>query len=66
MIIGEKTSFAIEFELDENAGGAWLFGKFCYWVGGSMLGDYPLGASLRDILFLMTQVVGDCVSFPNR
>jgi hypothetical protein len=60
MIIGEKKSFAIEFEVDVNAGGAWLFGKFCYWVGGTMLGDYQLGTSLRDVLFLMTQLVGDC------
>nr|WP_063571221.1 Imm42 family immunity protein [Luteibacter rhizovicinus] len=59
MIIGEKTSFAIEFDLDKDFGGAWIFGRFCYWVGGSMLGDYDLGTSLRDVLFLMTQVVGD-------
>jgi Immunity protein 42 len=60
MVIGEKSSFAIEFETDENSGGAWLFGKFCYWVGGSMLGDYQLGTSLRDVFFQMTQTVGDC------
>lgn len=60
MIVGNKGLFAIEFELDDNYGGSWLFGKFCYWVRGVQIGNFALGTSLRDVLFQMKYVVGDC------
>ena len=60
MVIGNKNLFAVEFELDENQEGAWLFGKFCYWVNGVQVGDYELGTSLRDVLFQMKYLVSDC------
>jgi hypothetical protein len=60
MVIGNKDSFAIQFELDQAFGGSWLFGKICYWIVGIMVGDYELGTSLRDVLFQMRWVVADC------
>ncbi len=60
MIIGNTNSFAVAYELDENQEGTWLFGKFCYWIDGSQVGNYDLGTSLRDVLFQMKYVVSDC------
>lgn len=60
MKVGDKDSFAIEFELDQQYGGPWLFGKFCYWISGIKVGDYELGTSLRDLLFQMRWAVKDC------
>ncbi|MHA6906179.1 immunity 42 family protein [Ralstonia syzygii subsp. celebesensis] len=59
MLFGKKERFAVEFELDHDHGGAWLFGRFCYWIGGERVGDYDAGASLRDVLFQLTHIVGD-------
>jgi hypothetical protein len=56
-IIGDPSRFAIEYELDENHGGVWTYGRFCYWCGGRRVGDYELGASLRDVLFQLEQLV---------
>jgi len=58
-IFGEKSLFAICFELDQYYGGSWLFGKFCYWIDGVQVGKYELGTSLRDVLFTLTSVVKD-------
>jgi hypothetical protein len=60
MIFGDKHFFAIEIKLNEDYGGAWLFGKFCYWIKGVQVGDYELGTSLRDVLFQMKWIVHDC------
>lgn len=60
MIFGDLNSFAVEFSLDQDYGGEWLFGRFCYWVRGRMLGNYDLGVSLRDVFFQMQSVVRDC------
>lgn len=59
MIFGDKARFAIEFTLNDEPGGAWLFGKFCYWIDGNQIGSYDEGISLRDILFQMKYIVGD-------
>lgn len=59
MEFGDKCRFAIEIELDNNCGGPWLFGRICYWVGGSVVGDCDAGTSLRDVLFQMKYIVGD-------
>lgn len=50
-VVGDRSRFAVEYDLDEQHGGEWMFGRFCYWCGGQRVGDYGLGASLRDILF---------------
>jgi hypothetical protein len=49
--IGDPSRFAVEYALNANHGGAWLFGQFCYWCGGDRVGDFELGTSLRDVLF---------------
>jgi hypothetical protein len=59
MQFGDKSRFAIALELDRDYGGAWLFGRICYWIDGEMIGLYDLGTSLRDALFLMTYIQGD-------
>ncbi|WP_025028362.1 Imm42 family immunity protein [Caldalkalibacillus mannanilyticus] len=59
MLIGNKSEFGIEYELNKEYGGEWLFGRFCYWIDGKRVGDYDLGTSLRDILFLLQQLIRD-------
>ena len=59
MLFGEKTRFGIEFELNEHSGGAWMFGKLCYWIGGEQVGDFDEGTFLRDVLFSMRYIVDD-------
>lgn len=59
MIVGDRKRFAIEYELDNEYGGAWLFGKICYWVFDRCIGNYDLGTSLRDVLFQMTLIIKD-------
>jgi hypothetical protein len=56
-VVGDPSRFAIEYELDEDHGGLWLFGRFCFWCGGAQVGNYELGASLRDVLFQLEQLV---------
>lgn len=60
MEYGNRSSFAVEFELDKNYGGEWLYGKFCYWIGGLRVGDFEMGTSLRDVLLQMKHMVSDC------
>jgi immunity protein 42 of polymorphic toxin system len=60
MEIGNRKSFAIAVDLDQDYGGAWLYGKLCYWIDGIQVGDYKLGTSLRDVLFQMKYIVSDC------
>ncbi|WP_443192588.1 Imm42 family immunity protein [Pseudomonas indica] len=59
MLIGIKEVFGVEYEIDTNHGGVWLFGKLCYWIAGERIGDYDLGTSLRDALFQMKTLIGD-------
>lgn len=59
MIIGNKSEFAIEFELNQQYGGVWLFGKFCFWIKDRCIGDYNSGTSLRDVLFQMKNIIRD-------
>lgn len=59
MKIGDCSQFAVEFQLDENYGDIWLYGKFCYWINQKCIGDYEMGTSLRDILLQLKYIVGD-------
>ena len=59
MIIGNRSNFAVEFELDKEYNGVWLFGKFRYWIKGRRIGDYEMGASLRDVLFSLDTILYD-------
>jgi hypothetical protein len=56
---GKIEEFAVRYELDNNYGGSWLFGKFGYWIGGNLVGDYEIGTSLRDVLMTLRTVVTD-------
>jgi hypothetical protein len=58
-VVGEHSRFAVEYALNENHGGEWMFGRFCYWCGGRRVGDYELGTSLRDVLFQLEQLARD-------
>jgi hypothetical protein len=60
VIIGDENAFAVEFDLDVNHGGSWMYGRICYWINCDQIGDYSLGTSLRDVLFSMKYLVGDC------
>ncbi|USG64629.1 immunity 42 family protein [Brevibacillus ruminantium] len=59
MIVGKRERFAIEFELDKDCGGVWLFGRFCYWIANKKIGDYEMGTSLRDVLFALDTIKND-------
>ena len=54
---GSKSRFAVELSVNESHGGSWLFGRLCFWVSGSMVGDFELGASLRDALFQIEHIL---------
>lgn len=67
-IHGNCQEVAVQFELDQNSGGAWIFGKFCYWIGGKRVGNYELGTSLSDVLTTIPPLVRDstqrdCIHF---
>lgn len=53
MLFGNKEKFGIQIELDAQYGGAWLYGRICYWINNKMIGDWDMGTSLRDVLFQM-------------
>lgn len=54
-MIGDPSRFALEHELDADPHGVWLFGRVCFWVAGDRVGDFELGTSLRDVLFLLEE-----------
>jgi Immunity protein 42 len=59
MEFGDMSRFAVSFELNENSGGPWLFGKFCYWIDNRMIGDYAQGTTLRDVIGALKWIVWD-------
>lgn len=59
MEFGDPNVFAVQLELDPDYGGSWLFGRFCYWINGTQVGDYSLGTSLRDLFFNMKWIAYD-------
>jgi hypothetical protein len=59
MLIGNRQTIAVQYELDESHGNAWMLGRICYWINGSQIGDYDLGTSLRDVLFQLKYLVSD-------
>lgn len=59
MLFGERKEFAVEIALDEAHGGAWLFGRVCFWIDDAQVGDYQLGTSLRDLIPSMRRIVTD-------
>jgi hypothetical protein len=59
MIIGNKSEFAIEYELASDYGGVWMFGRFSYWIRDQQIGDYDSGTSLRDVMFQLQNIIRD-------
>lgn len=59
MKFGNPNVFAVQLELDPDYGGSWLFGRFCYWINSTEVGDYALGTSLRDLFFNMKWIAHD-------
>lgn len=59
MELGNRNRFAIQWDLDLQNCGRLLFGRTCYWVNGTMIGDFELGASLSDVLVSLSYPVGD-------
>ena len=59
MIFGDPTRFAVAMEPYPDYGGAWLFGKLCYWINGQQFGDWELGNSMRDALWSITSIAKD-------
>ena len=59
MEFGDRSRFGVSLDLNEDYGGAWLFGKICYWICGNMVGNNDEGTSLRDVLLGMAYAVGD-------
>lgn len=57
--IGDSRKFAVRIDLDEQFDGEWLFGKVCYLINGTVVGDYDLGTSLRDVLLQMHLILSD-------
>ena len=60
MLFGNQETFGIEYEIEPTNGGAWLFGKICYWIDGARVGDYSMGTSLRDVLFQSESILRNC------
>lgn len=58
MMIGDCVHFAIEYELENEYHGVWLYGKFRFWINNESVGAYCV-TSLRDILFQMTELLRD-------
>ncbi|NKK03852.1 hypothetical protein GFL63_34845 [Rhizobium leguminosarum bv. viciae] len=59
MEFGDRARFAITVELNENHGGLWMYGRFCYWIAGESIGNCDVITSLRDILFRMRYLHSD-------
>lgn len=59
MLIGNKKTFAVEYELNNDYGGEWMYGKICYWIENQEIGNYQLGTSLRDVLFGLKYILYD-------
>ncbi|MBB4595383.1 immunity 42 family protein [Xanthomonas cannabis] len=57
MIYGDKNLFAVEMQLDNNSGGQWMLGKFCYWLNGERVGNFEDGTSLRDVYLQMAPIL---------
>ena len=55
-LVGDAQRFAVEYALDAERGGDWLYGKVCFRIAGRQVGDLALGTSLRDFLFSIERI----------
>jgi hypothetical protein len=64
MIVGDKSRFAIEFELDQaklaDAEFApWLFGRIRFWCCGDQVGQYEADTTIRDVVVEVERFIAD-------
>lgn len=58
MVIGDRSLFAVEFELDENPDGYLLDGYFQYWIGGkARSSDYKKMLYLLDVAVQLQKMI---------
>lgn len=65
MLFGNRNRFSIEYELDDDPHGAWMFGRICYSLCGRRIGDYRFSTSLRDAMYLELKL-GDAGNRENE
>jgi len=58
-VVGDKGRFAVEYDVNPDPGGVWLFGRMCFWIFGRQIGQFSLGLSLRDALFELEHLLRD-------
>ena len=58
-IFGDRSGFAVEYELSSHYGGVWMNGCCRYWCGAKEVGDYAIVTSLRDALFSFDEMRRD-------
>jgi chemotaxis protein MotB len=67
VIVGNRLRFAAELALDpeyhREPDLEWMFGYFSFWCGGRRVGNFEVVNSLRDIIALLQQAVGEA---PHR
>jgi len=60
MIIGDINRFAIEFIIDDEPFGRWLYGQSCFWIEGRRVGNYDVITPLGDVFTKIHGVVKEC------
>lgn len=58
-IIGHKSSFGIEYELENEDADAALYGRACFWIEGKRVGNYDLVTPLSDIAHSTIWIIND-------
>jgi len=54
-LTGDKRRFALQYELNDDYGGEWLFGRLCYWCDSTQVREFELGTSLC-VVFELEQI----------
>jgi hypothetical protein len=56
---GDRQTFAVAVQLDDDLGGSWLFGHLCYWISNQLVGDFETTTSLSGTIGHMYYIVKD-------
>ena len=59
ILIGNPNNFAVSYSLDTDYGGKWLFGKICYHINNTIIGDWEQGTSLCTVVSDLSRINGD-------
>jgi hypothetical protein len=49
MEFGNQNRFFIQIDFDETSLDEWMWGRFCYWIDGNMVGDISTAEILQDV-----------------